>query len=374
MKSIKKICHITTVHPAKDVRIFHKECTSLALAGYEVSLLVLNDNSELCNKVNIVGVKHTFKGRFDRIKNSPKIALKAALKIDADLYHFHDPELLRIALKLKRKGKKVIYDVHEDVPRQILAKYWIPNLLRQMVSYSFEKYENRIAAQLDYIVTATPFIRERFLKINRHTIDVNNYPKLNEFDFSTTPPIDSNNICYIGGIEKIRGILELIDAVENSSIQLTLAGKFSDAQLENAVKQLNGWKNVKFLGFLGREEINQLLYNSVGGMVTLHPTPNYLDALPVKMFEYMAAGIPVIASDFPLWRTIIHENECGILVNPLDPNAIRTAAESLINDKSLAKKYGANGRKAILEKYNWDIEAKKLVGIYQQILQPTGAD
>jgi len=112
-----KVCHITTVHPAKDVRIFYKECVSLAKAGFEVTLLVLNGVSEQVNGVNIVGIQHPFKGRIDRIRNAPHIALIAAIKIDADIYHFHDPEFLRVALQLKKTGKKVIYDVHEDVPR-----------------------------------------------------------------------------------------------------------------------------------------------------------------------------------------------------------------------------------------------------------------
>ena len=163
-----KVCHITTVHPAKDVRIFYKECVSLANAGFDVTLLVLNGVSEQAQGVNIIGIQHPFKGRIDRIRNAPQIALIAAKKVDAAIYHFHDPEFLRVALQLKKIGKKVIYDVHEDVPRQILAKYWIPPILRQLTSFVFEKFENYVASRLDNIVTATPFIKNRFLAINNN--------------------------------------------------------------------------------------------------------------------------------------------------------------------------------------------------------------
>ncbi len=363
----KKVCHITTVHSSHDVRIFHKECTSLAAEGFEVTLLVLNGNSEELNGVKIIGIKHSFKGRIDRIKNSPSVALLEALKVNADIYHFHDPELLRIALELKKKGKKVIYDVHEDVPRQILTKYWIPPILRQIISYTFERYENHIAAKLDFIITATPFIRERFAKVNKNTIDINNYPKLEEFDFSNRPGFNSNAICYVGGIEKIRGIVELVNSIEGSNISLNLAGKFSDSVLEEEVKTMKGWSNVIFYGFLGRVDINKLLADSIAGMVTLHPTINYLDSLPVKMFEYMAAGIPVIASDFPLWRKIIVENECGLLVDPLAPLEIRKAIDSLVMNRDRAKNFGINGREAIKKKFNWSIESKKLIEVYHQI-------
>lgn len=363
----KKVCHITTVHPAKDVRIFYKECVSLANAGFDVTLLVLNGMSDQLNGVKIIGIQHPFTGRIDRIRNAPQIALQAALKINADIYHFHDPEFLRVALQLKKTGKKVIYDVHEDVPRQILAKYWIPPVLRQLTSFLFEKFENHVAARLDYIVTATPFIKNRFLAINNNTIDINNYPILDDFDLTLSPSFDSQSVCYIGGIEKVRGIVELVEAIDNTSMHLTLAGSFSDKALEIKMKQHRAWRHVDFKGFVDRKEITSILKHAMAGMVTLHPIINYVDALPVKMFEYMAAGIPVIASNFPLWKEIIERHQCGIVVNPLNPDEIKNAMQLFIHDRAGAMRAGENGRRAVIDKYNWQIEAKKLITIYQQI-------
>lgn len=365
--ALKKVCHITTVHPSKDVRIFHKECCSLARAGFDVSLLVLNADSDIEKDVKIIGVTHPFKGRIDRILNAPKIALREALQVNADIYHFHDPEFLRVALALKKKGKKVIYDVHEDVPRQILAKYWIPSLFRKMISVFFEKFENYVAARLDYIVTATPFIRKRFQKVNKNCIDINNYPKVEEFDLDIAPTFNSNQVCYIGGIEKVRGIEQMVQSLAFTDGSLTLAGKFSSETLEAEMKQNAQWSKVNFVGFLDRKGVNQLLKNSMAGLVTLHPIINYIDALPVKMFEYMASGIPVIASNFPLWKSIIDEVRCGTTVDPMQPSAIADAISNYIKHPETARKHGENGKKAILQKYNWSIEEKKLIEVYKSL-------
>lgn len=365
-----KVCHITTVHPSDDVRIFHKECTSLAAFGFDVTLLILNAKSDSKNGVQIKGVPYPFKNRFHRIYKAPKVALLAALQLNADVYHFHDPELLRIATALKKAGKKVIYDVHEDVPRQIIGKYWIPKLFRIPISNVFEFYENRIAAKLDGIITATPFIRDRFLKINSNTIDINNFPILEEFDMNQEPNYSSKQVCYIGGIETVRGIKEMIDALEFTPYSLTLAGKFSSMALEQEMKAKQQWYKVDFKGFLNRAEIKNTLQQSMAGLVTLHPIINYIDALPVKMFEYMAAGIPVIASDFPLWRSIVSESHCGTVVDPLNPKAIAAAITFYIEHPHIAKEQGANGKNAIRTKYNWNVEKEKLFQFYKKIIYP----
>lgn len=363
----KKVCHITTVHPAKDVRIFHKECVSLAKAGYPVTLLVLNGEDEVCDGVNIKGIIAPFSGRIDRIRRSPKIALEAALKENADIYHFHDPEFLRVALDLKKAGKKVIYDVHEDVPRQIFSKYWIPGLFRGMISKSFEHFENYIASRVDYVITATPFIRERFRLINRECSDINNFPKLSEFDLNSSPDFNSEAVCYLGGIERIRGIVELVDSLNYCDAKLILAGKFSDASVKAEVQKKDAWKKVDFRGFQDREGVNRAMRDSFAGMVTLHPTINYMDSLPVKMFEYMAAGLPVIASNFPYWASIIEESRCGICVDPLDPKSIAKGINQLFEDKAMARQMGEAGRKAVTDRYNWNIEEKKLLAVYDHL-------
>lgn len=362
------ICHLTSVHPWQDTRIFLKECESLS-KNYTVYLVAPNAPNEIKNSVNLRGVTKLKGSRILRFTKTVYDVYRAALKVNAQIYHFHDPELIPVGLLLKLQGKKVIYDVHEDVPRQTLGKDYIPHLIRFTISWVIEKLENFAAPKFDAIVTATPFIRQRFLKLNPLTIDINNYPILTELVTpESSSPEKEKSVCYVGGICQIRGILEMVQAIGMTNATLLLGGTFSNAGEKAKAESLTGWQNVRSLGQLNRQEVADVLSRSVAGLVVLHPTTNYLDSLPVKMFEYMSAGIPVIASNFPLWREIIEGNNCGICVDPLNPQEISEAIQYLINHPQAAAEMGKNGREAVETKYNWEQEAQKLLSLYQELL------
>lgn len=364
------ICHLTSAHPDGDVRIFHKQCVSLAAEGHKVSLIIPNTKSRTEKGVFIYSFECNYTSRRERMTITVKKVLREAIKIDANIYHIHDPELLKIAKKLKRKGKKIIYDVHEDLPRQIMSKHWIPKHLRKIISNATELYENKVAKKLNGIITATPFIEQRFLKINSNTIAVNNFPILNELLINQDYKLKTeNNICYVGGITKTRGIFELADGLTESSATLLLAGKFLESNIEEILKKHPASSKINELGFLNREEVKELYKKSKIGIVTLHPTVNYIDSLPVKMFEYMAAGIPVIASNFKLWKSIVEENNCGICVDPLNHKEITSAIEKLLKNPELADEMGRNGQKLVKENYNWKNEEKKLLTFYKSIIE-----
>jgi len=307
--------------------------------------------------------------RRERILKSLFKVYNQAINLNADLYHLHDPELIPVGLKLKKDGKIVVYDVHEDVPRQILSKSYIKTIFRPLISKSFEIFENWAVKKFDAIIAATPHIRDRFIKLNPNTVDINNFPKKDEL----YEPVDwlnrKNEICYIGGISKIRGIVELIKALEYVNTTLHLAGNFESKELKKEVMNLKGWKKVKYYGFVDRNKIKEILKTVKIGIVTLHPTQNYIYSLPVKMFEYMSAGIPVVASNFSLWRDLIEKNNAGICVNPLNPKEIAEAINILLNNNNLAKNMGLNGRKLIEEKYNWAKEEEKLISLYKKLLE-----
>lgn len=363
-----KICHLTSAHPVYDVRILLKECVSLANAGFETYLVAATEKDENYRSVCIVSVKKSSGGRIRRMIKTVNQVKAKALEIDADVYHLHDPELLRIAHALKRKGKKVIYDAHEDVPLQILGKYWIPKVFRKLVSALFRNYENKIGASLDGIVTATSFIAKRFRGVNSNIITINNYPFLQEFNRMDSYTEKKNQVVYIGGLSENRGLFEMIRAMQKTEhITLALAGSFSPAELEERAKKEAGWEKIDYKGQLDRSGVAQLLAESKAGLVVLHDLPNYLDSQPIKMFEYMSASIPVIASDFPYWRSIIETHQCGICVNPYDKAAIAAAIQHLSNERDEAKIMGINGRKAIEEQFNWEKEAIRLVNFYQKI-------
>ncbi|MDJ0696057.1 glycosyltransferase family 4 protein [Mastigocoleus sp. MO_188.B34] len=362
------VCKLTSVHPYNDIRIYFKECYSLAKTGYNMHLIAPGAPDNLVEIIHLYSVPKVKSNLLKRmIKTIWDVYIKA-LEINADLYHFHDPELIPIGLILKAKGKKVIYDVHEDVPRQILSKEYIPRLSRRIVSKLTESIENFACKHFDAIVTATPYICDRFSKLGCNAVNINNYPILSELHI---PEINweekEKAVCYVGGIWEQRGIYEMVKAIGQTNTKLLLAGNFSSTEQRNKVVSMSGWANVKELGYLDRKGVADTLAKSIAGLVVLHPIINYLDALPVKMFEYMSAGIPVIASNFPLWKEIIEGNKCGICVDPMNPKAIAKAIQWIVDNPNEAKRMGENGRKAVEEKYNWENEADKLRALYKEL-------
>ncbi|NWQ39482.1 glycosyltransferase family 4 protein [Bacillus sp. EB106-08-02-XG196] len=367
-----KICHLTSVHPTEDIRIFVKECRYLQKSGFDTYLIAANSDTYIKDGVKIVGVKVEASGRIMRILKGPAAVYKKALELDADVYHFHDPELLPIGLLLKNKGKKVIYDVHEDVPEQVLSKHWIPSILRKSISRVVKGIEKFASKRFAAVVTATPTINNRFKTYNTNSVTIHNFPITDELISEELPLSgDKKTAIYIGGISEERGIVEMIDAIEmvnqKAPITLTLAGKFSPESLENQVKKQSGWKYVDHAGWLNREQVKSYLGQAFVGLVILRPEPRYMVAYPIKLFEYMSAGIPVIASNFSLWKEIVEDSQCGLCVDPLNIEEISEAILWMSKNPEEAKKLGQNGREAILKKYSWENEAARLVELYKSL-------
>lgn len=308
-------------------------------------------------------------GRLARMMQTTERVFAAAMRLQADVYHLHDPELIPLGLRLKRLGRAVLFDAHEDVPLQLLGKPYLPRLVRRSLAAGFGAFERYACARFDGIVAATPAIRAKFLRIHPNTVDVNNFPVPGEFGIPAPWTSKAPEVCYVGSIAAMRGIRELVAACAllGSGVRLNLAGQFEESGLERDVRGLRGWEHVNYLGQLDRKGVADTMRRSIAGLVTLHPQPNYLDALPVKMFEYMAAGIPVIASNIPLWRDIVEGHGCGLCVDPLDPGSIAQAIDFLAGHPAQAQQMGANGRHAVDEHYNWDREADKLLALYASL-------
>jgi glycosyltransferase involved in cell wall biosynthesis len=361
------ICHITTAHSRTDVRIFLKELSSLS-GSYECHFIVADGlNEENIGDVTIWDVGKG-KGRLGRAIHVVRLAYKKALTLDCDLYHFHDPEFIFAALLLTWRGKKVVYDIHEDVPRDILSKEYL-GVFRKPVSFIFELVENFCARRFTYLLAATPSIRDRFQKINKNTIDINNYPLTSEYFGGLNLDFENRtSVAYVGAISRIRGLVELVNAMDEGSVKLELAGGFDSKNFETELKSEQGWGKVNFHGLVSRKEVREILQKSFAGIVTFYPEPNHVNAQPNKIFEYMSAGIPVICSNFDAWREIVDKNQCGLLVNPMNSHEIANAIKYLNDNPTLAKGMGLNGMKAVKDRYNWDIEKDKLLDVYKKLL------
>jgi glycosyltransferase involved in cell wall biosynthesis len=364
--------HLTSVHSAADERILQKECRTLSAAGYRVVLVAPNAQDDWCGGVRIRAVPPPH-GRVERMTRTAWRCLRAGLQERGGVYHVHDPELLGVALLLKLFGRIVIYDVHEDLPRQILDKHWIFRPLRRAVAAVAEAMEWLAGRMLDGVVAATPLIASRF-PVGK-TVVVHNYPILEALGGAEGPPYAdrSPKVVYVGGIAETRGLREMLAAVgqlpPRLMPELVLAGRFSPAALEAQAKTWPGWERTRFVGWQSRDVVAGLLCQARVGLVVLHPRVNYLDSYPVKLFEYMASGLPVVASDFPLWRQIVSEARCGLLVDPLDAAAIAAAVAWLLEHPDDARQMGERGRRAVEERYNWESEAPKLLACYERLIQ-----
>lgn len=364
-----KVVHLTSAHPRYDTRIFLKECRSLAVAGHQVSLVVADGlGKEERDGVRIYDAG-IVKGRVNRIAFAARRVAQLALMLDADVYHLHDPELLLFALDIKAKGKRVIFDSHEDVGQDILTKPYLPGPVRALVSKTFTSFERYVCRRIDHVVAATSVIRDKFGQAGISATSIRNYPIVGEFEPVSDWSGKQRQICYIGSIAEIRGIRELVAALAlcEPPVRLQLAGEFGESGLREAVMADPGWRHVDELGQLSREQVGQVLARCMAGAVTLHPTQAYKDSLPIKMFEYMAAGIPVIASNFSTWIDIVEVEKCGVCVDPLDPSAIARSIVSLLGNLNIAKEMGSAGAVAVRSKFLWTKEAEALAKLYRTL-------
>ena len=380
----KPICYLTTVHPPFDTRIFHKEAKTLVRAGYEVVLIAQHESNEVVDGVKIVALPRP-RNRFTRIFGLTWRAFRLALRERADVYHFHDPELLPIGVLLNIFTRaKVIYDVHENVPKQILNKSWLPMWSRKPLGVAYKFVERICLPFVDAIVIAEDSYIDNY-RDRRNVVAIRNYPIIAHLASGGRNTGWSEGLqhgirlTYVGGVSKLRGALELIEAAKilktkgYKDITLSIIGPLTPPQFRDELalllRQYGLERSVQIPGPIPYREVFDVLMQSHIGLAVLHPDPNYVDSLPTKLFEYMAAGLPVVASNFPLWKEIVEGNRCGITVNPLDPKEIAQAIEYLLTHPEEARQMGENGRRAVEEKYNWDREGQKLLKLYEELLR-----
>lgn len=373
-----KVLHLAYCHKLEDTRIFYKECRSLAQAGYEVHYVTGGDEYHKIEENNLVAetitfeedvsvFKHPFQYRVIRKRNLKKL-YDYLLSKEFDVCHIHENRLIEVIGVLKKnRNCKLIYDAHEDSPREMLDYFAHYGKFKyfwgRVLSHCKEIKENHYVKKVDAVITATPEIGKRFSKFHKNVSVVRNYAILEAS--IVTPRFDSHSICYVGSISPIRGIVNIVKAIEGTDIGFNLAGTIPE-DYERELKALKGWENVKTYGYVNKEKVLDIYGTSCIGMLTLLEGKNIENSLPIKLFEYMQSGIPVIASHFPLWKEIIDNAGCGICIDPSDIKGMKHSIEALLKDPKKMKEMGENGRKAVIEQYNWDTQKATLLNVYSQ--------
>ncbi len=373
-----KACILTSVHPCFDVRIFQKQAISLVRAGYQVTLVAVADFEEkVVDQVRILGLPQS-RSRGLRPLNWYRM-LRIAVREQADVYHFHDPELLFVGSMIRALTRRpVIYDVHENYPQDILTKEWIPQPLRKAFSRGFRVFEDNMVQRMDAVVVVNEHLAERFRGKSR-VVTISNYSRIDRFAEGRAQTEAKTRrsrpyFVYAGRISDDRGVYDCLEALRTleDDIDLVCAGRIGHVSNEEFKSLLDGAQSsepFQYLGLLPYEDMPELLRGARAGLLCFKATPNNVLGTPNKLFEYMSAGIPVIASDFPFVRQVVADADCGLLVQPDDVEQIALAMSHLLRHQQDASRMGRNGLRAARERYNWQMEEKKLLLLYHTLLE-----
>jgi len=368
-----RICHITSIRSCFDNRIFAKECLALAAAGYDVHVIGPGGPGKKIGGIELHAsplMEGTF---FRRLKQTPLVYYPLAVKVQAHIYHLHDPELLRLGTMLKKAGRIVIYDVRENVSQEIRSDASLPFWYRAPAAYWFELLENRSAKKFDLVIGADQYIRDRFHHVGCVAIDVNDYPSSDELqvlkvDFAKK----ERAVCYIGDLSEECGLFDMLEAVNKINCKLLLVGKFLAASDRDRALKHPGWRLVEEYDGTSREQTNNVLERALAGLVVFHRRSQFMEAEPRQCAEYMLAKIPVIGSSFRMWESLIEGGQCGLCVEPENPDFLADKISYFINNREEAKRMGENGSRTAREKYNWEKEKRKLLSSYRQLLSEYG--
>jgi glycosyltransferase involved in cell wall biosynthesis len=313
-----------------------------------------------------IEIRHipAIRSRLLRVMLSPLLFYIYALRQKACLYHLHDPELLPAGFLLKISGRKVLYDAHENTPMQLQEKYYLPPFFRKLLSRLVRLFEDLAARFFDGVVAATSGVKDDYPRgVQNKIILLRNYPDIREFS-DLTAALTERAVCYVGALTRSRGLETMVDSLPHHGARLELAGYAYPSNLLEQVGEGVDKSRIHYHGVTDRKGVGEIFRNSSAGLVVLPDNRRHSLALPIKMFEYMAAGLPVIASNIPLWREIVEGHECGLCIEPDNPALLGETIEKLLNDEALRRRMGENGRKAVAQMYNWKNEEHVLFDLY----------
>ena len=380
MTNINRVCIYSCVHKALDNRIYYREARSLQKAGYEVDLFAVHPHEELRGGIHIHPVP-----RWPRWKR-PLLWLSLAYRVlqtKADIYHFHDPELLVISTWIRKIAKRpTIYDAHEAQADFIEIKEDIPAVVRIILLWLYRRLEPRLARQQSGLIFADDQIALSFKEIPVPKTTLFNYPDSDFIDKAiklTQNPIDrSPTILYLGGLKRSRGSRLMLDAFslvlqELPQAKLLLVGPFSPTSLEKEmhddIRRLGLQNAVTLTGEVPFDQVSVYLTSAAIGWVPWLPVPKHQKNIPTKLFEYMAYAIPVVSSNLESVQPFIDHGGNGYLVTPDDPSAHARAIMEILSNPQKSLEMGRQGQNLVQNKYRWDDMEVRLLDFYNDVIK-----
>lgn len=368
-----KVCHLTSAHNSTDGRIFQRECVSVAANDdFDVYLVAPGDSYSKKN-VKVVGIGKKPSSRMERMTKFPKLVYEKAVEIDADIYHFHDPELLSIGKKLKKQGKRVVFDSHESTVDQIKIKPYLPKFARGIIAGIYDIREKNICMKLDAVIF--PCLvdgKNPFENKARKTVFLNNLPFLSEFQAETTCE-KKFDVCVIGSLTETRGITNLLKACKKANAKIALGGDFETEEYMEQLKQqgLLDPEIVSYFGYCDRPTVSKLYSESKLCVSNILPVGQYprIWNLPTKVYECMAMKMPIIISNFDYPVKLNEEYNFAMCIDPEKVDDISDAISELLSNHEKYAMLGENGRKAVENEFNWEKESMKLLELYRSLYE-----
>ncbi|MEK7702476.1 MAG: glycosyltransferase family 4 protein [Nitrospirota bacterium] len=368
-----KIGVITSVRRVSDTRIFYKVCRSLFRAGYEVTYIVPHERDEVIDGIRIKAIPKP-KSRWHRVTQTLWQVYRASVHLNADIYSFHDIEMIPVALLLRMHGKSVVYNIHDDATASLLTKHYIPAVFRKPLAFFAASLENLACRFFSGLIPASVGLAEKYSRLNQHTVVVSNFVDPSETPVPETRCWDNGPfvVTYIGILEEERQIRELVQAMgllpQALNAVLKLGGPFSHHSFREEIVSLSEWKYVEELGYLKRPDIIKTLNASMVGVVLTADSTVQRFGSSNKLFDYMASAIPIVATDFSLWKEIIDDAGCGLVVDSNRPSEIAKAVSYLLTHPKEAEEMGRRGRAAVEKQYSWLEEEKKLIKLFNNLV------
>ncbi|WAC11161.1 glycosyltransferase [Dyadobacter pollutisoli] len=370
----QRVMLLSTVHPPTDPRIFYKIAPSLS-TYYEVFCAMpgARANTET-NAFKTIRLPH-FQGLFARALFCHPVALWNYLRFRPDLVHIFVPELLPLAFLFQWLGTKVIYEVQENLYKKFSIKRYNNGAVYQFLF----RLCDRIAMRRFHLI----FTEHAYLDVYRDLA----YPHVVIHNYASLAFIDANKSCsgvisdkpqlFYTGVISMERCFDIIVAalarlkVTYPTFHVHLFGPSRLDQKEMA--KLPGFEDIRNnLTFYGYTDIKMALpfaQNATAGIALLKPVADYPESYTTKLFEYMSLGLPVITSDFPIYRDVVEQSECGFCISPYDSDALYEKLRWIIENPGLARSMGNNGRKSAEKNYNWQQEEGLLLSFYKSLLK-----